>query len=239
MANENLLVIIPTYNERENIQLLIPLLLQIDSHPDILVVDDNSPDRTARIVLELKGKYVDRIHIIRREKKLGLGTAYIAGFKFGLERKYAYILTMDADLSHNPGCIRFMMDKIGDADIVIGSRYVKGGGTKNWGILRKINSRTANFLAKKLLGFSCNDCTAGFRLYRKKVIESIEFDKILSNGYSFLVEMLFKCREKGFSTEEVPIIFENRSRGASKISRSEIFKAVMTLFKCWLVKKKS
>jgi len=231
--HSDLLVIIPTYNEKENIQRLIDLLLKIESSPDILVVDDNSPDGTGDVAEKLALKNKSRINIIHREKKLGLGTAYTAGFKFGLKQGYPYILTMDADLSHNPVCIQDMMGKIKESDIVIGSRYVPGGGTRNWGLLRQINSRTANFLAKKMLRFECNDCTAGFRLYKRKVLESIDFDQILSEGYSFLVELLYKCKSQGFLISEIPIIFINRKAGKSKISRKEIFKAIVTLIKYW------
>lgn len=230
----NLLIVIPTYNEKENIKGLIHLLLEIESKPDILVVDDNSPDGTGEILDKLSLKYPGRVSAIHRRKKLGIGSAYIQGFKYALEQGHDYILTMDADFSHHPKYIQNMMERSKNCHIVIGSRYIKGGGIKNWGLFRQINSKTANFLAKTMLGMKCNDCTAGFRLYKKEVLLPSILDKIYSNGYSFLIEILYKCQLNGFQISEIPIIFENRRAGASKISKNEIIKAIKTLLRYWI-----
>lgn len=229
-----LLIIIPTYNEKENIENLTHLLLKIETNPDILVVDDNSPDGTGKILDRLILKHRERVYAIHRKAKLGIGTAHIQGFKFALKRDYSFILTMDADFSHHPKYIQKMMDSSRNSQLVIGSRYIKGGGTKNWGLMRQINSRVANFLAKNMLHMNSNDSTAGFRLYKREVLSSINFDKIYSNGYSFLIEVLYKCQLKGFAISEIPIIFEDRKKGASKISKNEILKASKTLLKYWI-----
>lgn len=180
-----ILVVIPTYNERENIENLIHLLLEIEAKPDIVVIDDNSPDGTEEIVDKLAENYPKKIYVIHRERKLGIGSAHIRGFKYGLQQDYRYILTMDADFSHHPKYIQEMMGNAKKYHIVIGSRYVKGGGTKNWGLLRKINSRSANLLAKNMLHLQCNDCTAGFRIYRKEVLRAINLDKYIRMDIRF------------------------------------------------------
>jgi dolichol-phosphate mannosyltransferase len=228
-----LLVVVPTYIEKENIEELISVLLNLEEKPHILVIDDHSPDGTGDLVQEISLVHPGQIFLIRREAKLGIGSAHVRGFKFGLENNYPYVLTMDADFSHHPKYISQMLRLAGRADIVIGSRYVTGGGTRNWGIVRPIFSRTANFLAKNMLRLRARDCTAGFRLYRKEVLSAIDFDSIYSQGYSFLIEVLYKCQRKGFTIAEVPIIFENRKAGPSKISKWEIVKAVQTLVKFW------
>jgi len=230
---KKLLIIIPTYNEKENIKNLIRLLLEIESKPDILVVDDNSPDGTGEILDKLSLMHKGRVSVIHRKEKLGIGSAHVKGFKYAIKQDYQYILTMDADFSHHPKYIQKMMDESKDFPLVIGSRYVEGGGTKNWGLFRQINSRTANLLAKKMLHIKCNDCTGGFRLYKREVLMSINLDKIYSNGYSFLIELLYKCQLNGFQTSEIPIIFEDRRAGSSKISKDEIFKAIKTLLRYW------
>lgn len=224
------LVIVPTYNEKQNIITLSEKILALSPEIDVLVVDDNSPDGTGQLVDEAI-KSQPRLHILHRAAKLGLGTAYKAGFQYALQNKYNRAITMDADFSHNPKYIPTLIENNQTYDVSIGSRYVPGGGTVNWGPHRKLVSSTANFLARFLLGFTTHDCTAGFRCYRIEVLQAIDLDKIKSNGYSFLVEMLFNCVQKGFTVGEIPIIFENRVAGKSKISKKEIFSAILTLFR--------
>lgn len=226
------MVIIPTYNERGNISRLIPELLHLSLSPDVLVIDDNSPDGTGEMLNRLKLEFNKKIHVIHRPAKLGLGTAYLTGFKYGFQNHYPYILTMDADFSHDPKYIPYMMDKAGPDCVVIGSRYIAGGGTRNWGFYRRILSRTANMIARHTLGFSCHDCTAGFRLYSSQVLAGLDLDTISSCGYSCLIEILFRCRRAGVRINEVPIIFIDRTYGKSKLSRFEIFRAVVTLARC-------
>lgn len=228
-------VIVPTYNEVDNIDELIGQLLDLPVNIGVIVVDDNSPDGTGdkadRWAVELPGM----VHVIHRSGKLGLGTAYIAGFKFGLEKlKAAHLMTMDADFSHNPSFIPAMITKSRQKHVVIGSRYVAGGGTKNCTWKRIVLSRGANMVAKTLLGLEAKDVTAGFRLYHREVLESIPLDSIFSSGYSFLVEMLFLCQRRGWQIGEVPIIFEDRRKGQTKISRREVLKAQYTLLRLFL-----
>jgi glycosyltransferase involved in cell wall biosynthesis len=225
------IVIVPTYNEAENIRLLVADLLALSTPIDVVVVDDNSPDGTGQIADELSALHTS-IHAIHRPGKLGLGTAYIAGFKMGLANDYDRILTMDADFSHHPRVSPDMLERSqSGADLVIGSRYVSGGGTVGCTLPRKALSWGANAIAKTALGLQAMDCTAGFRCYRRQVLESINLDAIRSNGYSFLVEMLYRCQRRGWQVGEVPILFENRRRGASKISKQEVFKAMQTVFR--------
>lgn len=223
-------VIIPTYNERDNIETLAKEILALGDITEIIIVDDNSPDGTGKIADELTKVYRG-VKVLHRPAKLGLGTAYIAGFKRALASGTDYILTMDADFSHHPRYIPDLLARNQDAQLVIGSRYVDGGGTANCGLQRQILSRGANTFARLVLGLKAHDCTAGFRCYHRQVLESIELDEIFSDGYSFLIEMLYKCQRRGWEIGEVPIIFEDRRRGASKISRREIFKALYTVLR--------
>lgn len=218
-------VVLPTYNEVENLTLLLPQLLTLPV--DVCVVDDNSPDGTGTLADEWAARE-PRVHAIHRAGKLGLGTAYIAGFRWALERGYDGVLTMDADFSHHPRYIPSMLARMSDADLVIGSRYVKGG-ELHYPLRRKLLSAGANTLARLALGLQPRDCTAGFRLYRAHTLRGIPLDRIFSNGYSFLIETLTFVRSAGFSVAEVPIVFEDRVRGASKISSREIFKAMYTV----------
>ncbi len=232
-------VIIPTYNESDNIEPLAKeiLALQLGSGQAsaditeaiaIIIVDDNSPDGTGDIADEMATVY-GGIKVIHRPAKLGLGTAYIAGFQEALVSGADRIVTMDADFSHHPRYIPDLLAGSQDAQLVIGSRYVDGGGTVNWGLQRQIFSKGANTFARLVLGLKAHDCTAGFRCYRREVLESIELDEIFSDGYSFLIEMLYRCQRRGWRIGEVPIIFEDRHHGVSKISRREIFKALYTV----------
>jgi len=223
-------VVIPTYNEAENIEALVTRLLGLPMDLSVVIVDDNSPDGTGDLADHLAAEQ-RRVQVIHRPGKLGLGTAYIAGFKKALSMGMDLILTMDADFSHNPGYVPALVEGTVTYDLVIGSRYVPGGGTLHCTLARRVLSQGANLFAKTVLGLHAHDCTAGFRCYRRRVLESIDLDTIFSSGYSFLIEMLYRCQRRGFHIGEVPIIFENRQRGASKISRIEIIKAIYTVMR--------
>jgi dolichol-phosphate mannosyltransferase len=223
-------VIIPTYNERENIQPLVEGILDLELGSQIIIVDDNSPDGTGELADALAGLH-SSVLVIHRPGKLGLGTAHIAGMRMALAQDNSLIVTMDADFSHHPRYLPDMLARLKETDLVIGSRYVPGGGTLHCTMPRKALSRGANLFARTVLGLKAEDGTAGFRGYRREVLESIALDKIVSNGYSFLIEMLYRCQRKGWRIGEVPIIFENRQRGASKISRAEIFRAMQTVMR--------
>jgi glycosyltransferase involved in cell wall biosynthesis len=225
-------VIVPTYNEADNLEDLVTQILALPVSIGVVVVDDNSPDGTGDLADTLAEANPGRVHVVHRPGKMGLGTAYIAGFKKALgDLQARNVMTMDADFSHNPRYIPAMIEMSSFKHIVIGSRYVPGGGTKNWGWNRIFLSATANTVARTLLGLKAHDATAGFRLYRREVLESIPLNQIFSSGYSFLVEMLFMCQRRGWQIGEVPIIFEDRRNGTTKISTKEIFKAQYTVFR--------
>lgn len=231
-ATVDTFIIVPTYNEADNLEDLITQLLALPVSLGVLVVDDNSPDGTGQLAETLAERHPGRVYVSHRPGKMGLGTAYIAGFKRALHELGAQrIMTMDADFSHNPRYIPAMIALSEHKHIVIGSRYVPGGGTRNWGWNRILLSAGANFVARTLLGLQAHDVTAGFRLYRRQVLETIPLDRIFSSGYSFLVEMLFLCQRRGWQIGEVPIIFEDRRNGTTKISSKEIFKAQYTVFR--------
>ncbi|HTP09600.1 MAG TPA: polyprenol monophosphomannose synthase [Anaerolineae bacterium] len=222
-------VIVPTYNELDNINILLDELLALPVNLSVINVDDNSPDGTGAASDAWAARYPDRVQVVHRAGKLGLGTAYIAGFKRALESDFDRIMTMDADFSHHPRYIPSMLDLSRDCDMVIGSRYVPGGGTLNCTWKRQILSQGANTFAKVMLGLHAKDCTAGFRCYRREVLQAIDLNGIRSNGYSFLIEMIFYVQRRGFSIGEVPIIFEDRRRGTSKISQNEVMRALQTV----------
>jgi glycosyltransferase involved in cell wall biosynthesis len=221
-------VIIPTYNERENIDLLVEEIIDLGLGTQVIIVDDNSPDGTAVLADALARRH-SAVQVIHRPRKLGLGTAHIAGMKRALAEGADQILTMDADFSHHPRYIPSLLSRLPDCDLVIGSRYVPGGGTLYCTAARRALSRGANSFARTFLKLEASDATAGFRAYRRSVLESLVLDEIESDGYSFLIEVLYRCQQQGWQIGEVPIIFENRQRGASKISKTEIFKAVQTV----------
>lgn len=223
--------IVPTYNEADNINQLINQLLALPVNLGVIVVDDNSPDGTGALADEWSAEHPERVYVVHRAGKMGLGTAYIAGFKKALGLGAQRILTMDADFSHNPRYIPDMLALSRQKHVVIGSRYVPGGGTVHCTRKRIILSRGANAVARTLLGLKAKDATAGFRLYRREVLESIPLNKIFSSGYSFLVEMLFMVQRRGWQIGEVPIIFEDRRAGTTKISRNEVLKAQYTLLR--------
>jgi glycosyltransferase involved in cell wall biosynthesis len=232
MADVDTFVIVPTYNEADNINDLVQQLLDLPVDLGVIVVDDNSPDGTGRLADAWAERYPEQVRVLHRPGKLGLGTAYVAGFEYGLEQLgAARLLTMDADFSHNPRYIPDMIALSSTKDMVIGSRYVPGGGTRYCTWKRIVLSRIANFVARTLLSLKARDTTAGFRLYHRRVLKSIPLDEIFSSGYSFLVEMLFMCQRRGWQIGEVPIIFEDRRKGTTKISRQEVIKAQYTVFR--------
>ena len=233
----NIVIIIPTYNERENIIKLIPIIYQIfrktEGNWSILIVDDNSPDGTWQVVEELQQKY-QSLYLLRRSEKKGLGSAYRAGFKYALDTlNIDVIFEMDADLSHNPRLLPSFLEMIDRGyDVVVGSRYIKGGGTINWPMTRRIISLGANMIANILLGLHMKDVTSGYRCYRKWVIEKINISSITSEGYAFQEEMLYRAKKVNARLGETPILFINRQIGQSKLSKKEIlhfFKKIIQL----------
>ncbi|MCI5681705.1 MAG: polyprenol monophosphomannose synthase [Paludibacteraceae bacterium] len=215
------LVIIPTYNEKENIEAIITAVMTLPIDFNVLVIDDGSPDGTADIVKTMmEGKYKDRLFIVERQGKLGLGTAYIAGFQWAIEHKAEYIFEMDADFSHNPQDLMKLYDACanGGADMSIGSRYVSGVNVVNWPMGRVLMSYFASKYVRFVLGMPINDTTAGFVCYKRKTLETIELDKIRFKGYAFQIEMKFTAYKCGFKIVEVPIVFVNRVLGTSKMS---------------------
>ena len=232
MSQTENIVIVPTYNEADNINDLLSQLLALPVSVGVIVVDDNSPDGTGETADQWAARYPGRVRVVHRPGKLGLGTAYIAGFRAALDDPHIEsIMTMDADFSHNPRYIPDMINLGQTKDVVIGSRYVAGGGSRNCTWKRIWLSKIANFVARALLLLQARDTTAGFRLYHRRVLQSIPLDQVFSSGYSFLVEMLFMCQRRGWQIGEVPIIFEDRRKGQTKISRQEIFKAQYTVFR--------
>ena len=225
-------VIIPTYNEGENIKALVTQLLALPTGVRVIVVDDNSPDGTGAIADRLAAENDGRVEVVHRAGKLGLGTAYIAGFKRALAERADLVCTMDADFSHNPRYVPGLVDKIGQGhDLAIGSRYVPGGGSSGCTIDRKLLSWGANAFARTMLGLRAHDTTAGFRCYRRQVLETVDLDGIKASGYSFLIEMLYRVHRRGWRVGEVPIVFENRRLGTSKISKDEILRAMGTVLR--------
>lgn len=218
------LVILPTYDEAENVLPLSREILVVSPHIEILVVDDNSPDGTGDLV-ESAGRDEPRLHLLRRPGKLGLGSAYLAGFRFGLDGGYDCILTMDCDHSHHPRHLPDLLAAMVNHDMVIGSRYVRGGGILNWPWHRRALSAFANFYARALLRIPVRDCTSGYRCYSREVLETVEPFATRSSGYSFLEEMAWRVHRCGFRIGEVPIVFEQRTAGISKIDSSEIYRA--------------
>lgn len=228
---EKSLVIIPTYNEKENISNMIPEVLKLYPEGiDILVVDDNSPDGTGDIVKKITEEN-QRVHLLSRPGKMGLGTAYVAGFKYALEQGYDYIFEMDADFSHDPKEIKNFLLNIKEYDLVIGSRYIKGVNVINWPMHRLLLSYFANIYTRIITGLPLKDSTGGFKCFRRKVLESIELDGIKSNGYAFQIEMNFKAYKKGFKLKEIPIIFNDRFAGQSKMSNKIVREAITMVWK--------
>jgi len=224
------LVIIPTYDEINNIKKIIDQVLELDAELHILIVDDNSPDGTGEYVKQVTEKN-ERVKLIQRTGKLGLGTAYVEGFNYMLSNGYEVVVQMDADFSHDPAVILQMLDEIKDSDLVIGSRYIKGVNVINWPMQRLLLSYFANKYTKIVTGLPVKDATGGFKCFRRKVLENIDLKSIHSNGYSFQIEMNFKAWKKGFRIKEIPIVFYERVEGASKMSRKIVHEAVFMVWK--------
>ncbi|PYO45370.1 MAG: dolichyl-phosphate beta-D-mannosyltransferase [Gemmatimonadetes bacterium] len=225
------LVIVPTYNERFNIARLIPAVLAQDPSLEMLIVDDASPDGTGGVVDAIAANN-DRVHVIHREGKLGLGTAYIAGFGWALERKYDLIFEMDADFSHNPELLPEFLQSVKEADVVLGSRY-QGGRVNvvNWPMSRLFLSYAANIYARAVTGLPVSDTTGGFKCFRRNVLESIDLNSVKSNGYAFQIEMSFRAWKRGFRLVEIPIIFVDRTEGVSKMSKKIVREAVWMVWR--------
>ncbi|MCB0356974.1 MAG: polyprenol monophosphomannose synthase [Bdellovibrionales bacterium] len=226
------LIVIPTYNEKDNISLMIPQLLDESTDLEILIVDDNSPDGTADVVKEMQASQ-PRIHLLVREKKNGLGKAYIHGFKWALARDYAYIGQMDADFSHRIVDLKVILQNKEKGDVLVGSRWIQGGGTFNWSWLRKLISLGGSLYSRWILNYPLRDWTGGFNLWSRKVLETIDLDKVTSEGYSFQIEMKYRAQKLGFKLAEIPIMFEERRAGQSKMSAKIVFEA---LYRVWSIR---
>ncbi len=224
------LVVIPTFNESENIPRLIPLILQQGEGIEVLVVDDSSPDGTGDLVRKI-GEKDPRVHLMERAAKMGLGTAYVAGFRYALEGNYDFVFEMDADFSHNPKEIPAFLRKTAEADLVVGSRYTNGVRVLNWPMQRLLLSWTANIWTRFWTGLPLNDATGGFKCYRIEVLRGINLDKIRSNGYAFQIEMSYMAWRKGFRLREIPIVFLDRNAGQSKMSKHIVYEAFFMLWK--------
>ncbi len=229
--SEQALVIVPTYNERENIARLIDSVLAQDARLEVLVVDDGSPDGTGRIVDEIS-RDDSRVHVLHRPRKLGLGTAYLAGFRWALEREYGYVFEMDADFSHDPAHLPQFLEAIEGADLVLGSRYRHGKVTVvNWPIGRLLLSYFANMYARMVTGMRLDDGTGGFKCFRREVLEAIDLADVRSNGYAFQIEMSFRAWRKKFRIVEIPIVFHDRTEGESKMSGHIVREAVFMVWR--------
>jgi len=224
------IIIIPTYNEKENIEKLIEEIRKLNKDFHILIIDDNSPDGTGRIADGLVRRYSE-VSVIHRPAKLGLGTAYITGFKYALENNYDLVFTMDADFSHQPKYLIDLLEKAKEYDLVIGSRYIEDGGIENWPFHRSLLSQGANIYVRMVTRLPIFDSTGGFNCYRREVLGKIDLDTIISDGYAFQIEMKYRLWKKGFSIKEVPITFIDRTRGTSKISKRIIFQAFFLVWK--------
>jgi dolichol-phosphate mannosyltransferase len=229
------LVIIPTYNEAENITRLIPEVLRQDPGIEVLVMDDNSPDGTASLVKEMMITEL-RVHIIERPGKMGLGTAYVRGFKYAIENRYDFVFEMDADFSHSPSELPNFLKKIQECDLVLGSRYINGVRVLNWPMSRLLLSYFASIYTQIVTGLPIKDATGGFKCFRREVLEGINLDNVRSNGYAFQIEMSFKAWRKGFRVMEIPIVFLDRRIGVSKMSRKIVYEAVFML---WMLRFRS
>jgi dolichol-phosphate mannosyltransferase len=224
------LVIIPTYNEADNLPRLLPTVLSLGDHFNILIVDDGSPDGTGKMVKEMQ-KTEPRIHLIERPGKMGLGTAYVAGFKYAIANGFDFVFEMDADFSHDPNELPRMLEKAENCDLVIGSRYIQGVNVVNWPMKRLLLSYFANVYTRVITGMPVRDATGGFKCFRRQVLESIDLDLIHSNGYSFQIEMNFKTWRQGYRICEIPIVFVDRRIGVSKMSKHIVYEAVWMVWR--------
>lgn len=219
------LVIIPTYNEIDNIQRLTEGIFSVLPKTDILIVDDNSPDGTGRLAATLAEKDA-RLKVIARPAKLGLGSAYIRGFEYALNSNYEYVLTMDADFSHSPQYLPEFLKHTSNYQLILGSRYVPGGGISNWELWRRFLSYTANLYARLALGLAYRDLTSGFKCYSRQLLQNLDLAAIISEGYVFQIETTYRAHRQGYSIKEIPIVFKGRLKGASKISRGICLEAI-------------
>jgi dolichol-phosphate mannosyltransferase len=223
------LVILPTFNERGNLPQIVPAVLAQSSELDVLVVDDNSPDGTGQVADALAAAD-PRVSVLHRKAKQGLGTAYVTGFQWALRRGYTRVFEMDADFSHDPEDVPRLLAAAEDADLVIGSRWVPGGGTRNWSLLRRCISRGGSLYAGLVLGLPVRDATSGFKCFRAETLTVLDLDSVHSNGYSFQVELNYQCFKRGLRIREVPIVFVDRRVGESKMSSHIVFEAMLM---CW------
>lgn len=219
------LVIIPTYNEKDNIEKIVSKTLKQDDIIEILVVDDGSPDGTGNIVKSIQENN-PKVHLLERKKKMGLGSAYVAGFKYAIKNQFDYIIEMDADFSHNPKEIPNMLKEIQNNDLIIGSRYIVGINVINWSLKRLLLSYFASIYVRVITGMKVNDPTGGFKCFRREVLENIDLDKIISDGYSFQIEMNFRTWCKNYRIKEIPIVFTDRQNGTSKMSKKIVKEAI-------------
>lgn len=230
-ASERALVIIPTYDERANVERIIECVLARDPRFDVLVVDDGSPDGTGQLVDAISAEN-SRVHVLHRAGKMGLGTAYVAGFRWALERDYAYMFEMDADFSHDPAHLNEFLVAIQDADVVLGSRYRRGRVTVvNWPMSRLILSYAANIYVRVVTGLQLDDSTGGFKCFRRKVLESIDLGAVKSNGYAFQIELSYRAWKRGYKIVEIPIVFVDRTEGHSKMSKRIVREAVWMVWR--------
>lgn len=230
MVPDKILLAIPTYNEAENIAPILSAVWAAVPNLHVVIIDDNSNDGTAGIVKKLREAHATKLHLIERPGKLGLGTAYVAAFKWGLARDYQGFIEMDADFSHNPNTLPSLIERLAHKDVVIGSRYIAGGGTENWSFFRKIISKGGSLYARTILGISIRDLTGGFNAWNRKVLEQIGIDSIRSEGYSFQIELKYRAVLAGFTWEEFPILFSERRAGKSKMSGNIVFEAMQRVW---------
>jgi dolichol-phosphate mannosyltransferase len=231
MSQQRALIIFPTYNERDNIEKIVHAVLPLDARINVLIVDDNSPDGTGEIADKL-AREESKVHVLHREKKDGLGRAYIAGFKWAIDQKFDYVFEMDADFSHGPEYLKDFLREIQNYDLVLGSRYISGVNVINWPMSRLLLSYSANIYARIVTGLPIRDATGGFKCFRREVLETIELDDVHSSGYSFQIEMSMRAWKKGFRIHEIPIIFVDRIAGSSKMSKKIMREAIWMVW--WL-----
>jgi dolichol-phosphate mannosyltransferase len=229
------LVIVPTYNEMDNLPRIVPEILAQDERLSVLVVDDNSPDGTGAKADEIAESSSGRVFVLHRQTKDGLGQAYLAGFRWALERDFDLIMEMDADFSHDPKFLPDFLEAIKDADLVLGSRYISGVNVVNWPMSRLLLSYFANMYSRLVTGLNLKDGTGGFKCFRREVLQAIEFDRVKSNGYSFQIEMSFRAFKKGFKITEIPIVFVDRQEGASKMSKAIVREAIWMVWRLRLL----
>ena len=233
MSTPRTLICLPTYDERENLGPMVEAILAAAPQVEILVVDDNSPDGTGRLADEIAARE-PRVHVLHRKGKEGLGRAYLAGFAWALQRDYQLVMEMDCDFSHDPKYLPGMLAAAGEADLVLGSRYVPGGGTVNWGLVRKLISRGGSLYARTILGLTVRDLTGGFKCFRREVLEAIDLPTVRCNGYAFQIELTYRAARKGFRIRELPIVFADRRVGQSKMSRAIVLEAAT---KVWAIRR--